>query len=119
MTEQDSAVARRGSVMPVWLVFTIAGVLGLFYAFVVWNAVTLLVFQAGGRLGLNGLGWFVLLFAIVFPIAAYAGAFALGWRRRAGEFVLILVTGLALVACFWLSILAYAYAFGAGLLGSS
>jgi hypothetical protein len=105
--------------MPAWLVFTIAGVLGLFYAYVVWNAVTLLVIQATGPLGLSGLGWGVLLFAVAFPILAYAGAFALGWRRRAGEFALILVTGLALVACFWLSILAYAYSAGTQLLGSS
>jgi len=119
MTDPTSASITRHRSMPTWLLFTIAGVLGLFYAYVVWNAVTLLAYQAGGRLGLNGLGWFVLLFAIFFPIAAYAGAFALGWKRRAGEFLLILVTGLALVAVFWLSILGYAYAFGAGLLGSS
>jgi hypothetical protein len=119
VTDSTSKATGRARTMAPAVLFTIAGVLGLFYAYVVWNAVTLLVYQAGGRLGLNGLGWFVLLFAIVFPIVAYAGAFALGWRRRAGEFLLILVTGLALVAGFWLSVLGYAYTFGAQLLGSS
>ena len=112
-----SSVARR-SALPTWLVFVISLISGLLYAYTVWNAVTLLVYQAGGALGLNGLGWVVLLFAVVFPIAVYSGAFALGWRRRALPFLLVMLTGLALVAVFWLNVLAYAYSYGARLLGS-
>jgi hypothetical protein len=110
--------ASRRTALPTWVVFSIAAVLGLFYAFVVWNAVTLLVFQAGGQLGLNGLGWFVLIFAVLFPVAVFVGAFALGRRRRALPYFLVMLAGLALVAVFWLNVLAYAYAYGARLLGA-
>ena len=102
---------------PVWIVTAIAGLFGLLYAYFVWNAVTLLSYQASGRLGLNGLGWFVLLFAAVFPLIVFAIAFGIGWRRRAFVFAAILFTGLTLVGVFWLNILAYAFAQGASLLG--
>ena len=115
--DTPASVKQRRAPLPTWLIFTIAAVLGLFYAYVVWNAVTLLVYQASGVLGLNGLGWFVLLLAVAFPIAAYAAAFGIGWRRNAVEFSLVMVAGLALVAVFWLNVLAYAYAYGASLLG--
>jgi len=111
------AVGTPRPLLPTWLVATIAGGFGLLYAYTVWNAVSLLVYQASGVLGLNGLGWFVLLLAVVFPIAAFAVAFALGRRRRAGVFVLLMLAGLALVAVFWLNVLAYAYAYGGSLLG--
>ncbi|MBN9169245.1 bacitracin resistance protein [Microbacterium sp.] len=102
---------------PVWIVATIAGVFGLLYAYFVWNAVTLLSYQASGRLGLNGLGWFVLLFAAVFPLIVFAIAFGVGWRRRVVVFAAVLFTGLTIVGVFWLNILAYAFAQGASLLG--
>lgn len=108
---------RRAPVLPVWAIATIAGIFGLFYAYVVWNAATLLAYQASGVLGINGLGWIVLAFAVLFPIIVFAVAFAIGWRRRALAFAVILLTGLALVAVFWMNILAYAYAYGGSLLG--
>jgi hypothetical protein len=37
----------------------------------------------------------------------WAAAFTLGYRRRAHELLLIMVTGLALVAVFWLNVVAY------------
>lgn len=104
--------------MPVWLTATVAGFFGLFYAYVVWNTVTLLVAQAGGPLGLNGLGWFVLLLAVVFPVIAFAVAFAVGWRRRVLPFAAILLAGLALVAVFWLNVVALAYSNGASFIGA-
>ena len=110
----DAATDRR---TPTWIVATIAGGFGLLYAYVVWNALDLLVYQAAGMLGLNGLGWFVLLLAIAFPVIAFAVAFALGRRRRPGVFALVMLAGLALVAVFWLNVLAYAYAYGGSLLG--
>jgi hypothetical protein len=106
----------RRAQLPTWLIATIAGAFGLFYAYAVWNAVAFLVQQAGGVLGLNALGWFVLLFAAVFPILAFAGAFALGWRRSAWQFALIMLSGLALTAVFWLDVVAYATVAGASLL---
>jgi hypothetical protein len=110
-------VTRRTAALPTWAIATIAGGFGLLYAYVVWNAVTLLVAQATGPLGLNVMGWIVLGFAVLFPVIAFAVAFAVGWTRRALPFGLVMLAGLALVCVFWLSILAYAYAQGARLLG--
>lgn len=117
MSEETTSAPVRRTALPTGVIATIAGVFGLLYAFVLWNAVSLLVYQASGLLGLNALGWFVLSFAVLFPALAFAIAFALGWRRPAGAFALILLTGLAVVAVFWLNILAYAYAYGGSLLG--
>lgn len=93
--------------LPTWIVVTIAGLFGLFYAFVVWSSVSLLLQQATGTLGLNGLGWFVYILPIVFPLVAFGVAFAIGARRRAGEFSLALLAGLTLSAAFWLAIVGY------------
>jgi hypothetical protein len=117
MTDSTSPPRERPAKLPVWVVATIAGVFGLLYAYVVWNAATLLAYQASGVLGINGLGWSVLALAVLFPIIVYAIAFAIGWRRRALPFAAILLTGLALVAVFWVNILAYSYAYGGALLG--
>lgn len=117
MSADQTPVAVAARRTPVWIVATIAGVLGLLYAYFVWNAVTLLSYQASGRLGLNGLGWFVLLFAAVFPLIVFAIAFGVGWRRRVPVFAAVLFTGLTIVGVFWLNILAYAFAQGASLLG--
>ena len=96
---------------PTWLVATIAGFLGLFYAYAVWNAVGNLVetVRVAGDLGLtlNGLGWFLWIFAAIFPLLVWGAAFALGYRRPAHELFLIMLTGLALVAVFWLNVVAY------------
>lgn len=103
-----SDIARRRSALPTWLVATIAGFFGLFYAYAVWGAVGFLIAQANGTLGLNGLGWFVLTFAVAFPILVFAAAFALGWKRRAWQFALLLLAGLGVAAVLWLNVLAYA-----------
>jgi hypothetical protein len=109
-----SASPRR---TPTWIVVAISVVFGLFYAYALWNAVAFLVTQATGPLGLNGYGWFVLLLAVAFPLIAFGIAFALGWRRRAWQFALVLLTGLCVVAVFWLNVIAYAAVYGASLLG--
>ncbi|MFT4135227.1 bacitracin resistance protein [Microbacterium sp.] len=96
---------------------TIAGAFGLFYAYAVWNAVGFLVSQAQGPFGLNGYGWFVLSFAVAFPILVFALAFAAGRRRRWWQFVLMLLAGLGLVAVFWLDVVGYSAVFGASMLG--
>ena len=101
---------RRTPVLPVWLIATIAGVFLLLYAYVIWNALAFLIQQANGVEGLTGYGWFVLMLPIVFPILVFAAGFAIGWKRRAGQFALVLLTGLGLVAAFWLNIFAYAAA---------
>lgn len=101
-----SAVARTRH-LPTWLVVTIAGIFGLFYAYVVWSSVALLILQVNGPLGLNGLGWFVYCLPIVFPLIAFGVAFAIGARLKAGEFALVLLAGLTLSAAFWLAIVGY------------
>ncbi len=113
-TAPTATPARR---RPVWVTVAVSGAFGLFYAYVVWNAVTLLVAQASGPLGLNALGWAVLGFAIVFPILAFGVAFAVGYRRSLGSFALVMLVGLAVVAVLWVNVLAYAYTYGAQLLG--
>lgn len=110
MSAVDTASARAMPALPVWLIATVSGLFALLYAFVVWTALGFLLQQAGGVQGLTGYGWFVLVLPVVFPLVAFAAAFAIGWRRRALPLILVLLTGLALVAVFWLNILAYAAA---------
>ncbi|MCR2809315.1 MULTISPECIES: bacitracin resistance protein [unclassified Microbacterium] len=105
----------RVRAMPTWLVATIAGALGLFYAYAVWNAVGNLVQAA--PLGLNGLGWFIWIFAILFPVIVWGAAFAAGYKRRPHEFLLVMLSGLGLVAVFWLNVVAYTTLNTASLLG--
>ncbi|MEH3089089.1 MAG: hypothetical protein PGN24_05595 [Microbacterium arborescens] len=116
MSAETTSTATRST--PTWVVATIAGAFGLFYAYAVWVAVGHLVTQATGVLGLNGFGWAVLGSAVVFPIAFFAGTFAFGHRRRPGSFALVLLAGLGLVAVFWLNILSYSITQGASLLGA-
>jgi len=103
ITDAAASAPRRN---PTWLVVTIAGAFGLFYAYAVWNALGNLI--AAAPLGLNALGWFLWIFATVFPILAFALAFAVGFRRPPLLFALVLLTGLALTAVFWLDVVAYA-----------
>lgn len=110
----DAATPRR---TPTWVVVTVSVFFGLFYAYAVWNALAFLVLQATGPLGLNGYGWFMLLLPVAFPLVAFGVAFRLGHRRRPDVFALVLITGLALVAVFWLDVVAYAAVNGASLLG--
>ena len=109
MTTDASASAPART--PAWLVAAIAAVFGLFYAYAVWNAVGNLVLanQAAGELGLalTGLGWSLYLLAVFLPIAVWALALWLGRRRAAHELFLIMLTGLALVAVFWLDVVSY------------
>ncbi|MGM7666030.1 hypothetical protein [Microbacterium sp. A93] len=82
----------------------IVGLAGLFYAYGVWNAVAYLVTVAG--YGMNAYGWFVLIFSVIFPILVFAAAYALGRRRNAGELSVTMIAGLALVAVFWMNVVA-------------
>lgn len=96
---------------PTWLVATISGFFGLFYVYAMWNAIGNLVqtVQVAGDLGLslNALGWFLWIFATAFPLLIWGAAFALGSRRKGHELLLIMLAGLALVAVFWLNVIAY------------
>ena len=59
----------------------------------------------------------MLLFAVVFPLIAFGIAFAIGWRRVWWEFGLVLLSGLGVVAVFWLDVLDYSATNGASMLG--
>lgn len=115
MAEPTSPVQRRE---PRWLAPAVASALGLFYAYAVWNAVGFLVAQASAASGLNGAGWALLLFAVAFPMIVFASAATIARRLAAWRFGLVLLTGLGLVAVFWLNILAYAFTSGDVLIGS-
>ena len=95
---------------PVWRVATVAGAFGLFYAYAVWAAVPLLVTPSPAR---TAVGWVVVVAAVLLPIVIYAGAFALGWRRRSGAFALILLAGLGLASVFFLNVISFALTSGA------
>ncbi|WP_292830837.1 bacitracin resistance protein [Microbacterium sp.] len=111
----ERAVRRR--TLPTWVLVGVSTFFGLFYAYAVWNAIGFLATQASGPLGLNAYGWFVLLLAVLFPLAAFGVAFALGSRRSWWELALVLLAGLGLVAVFWLNVVAYSAVYGASLLG--
>lgn len=108
MNMSDTTTTRR---TPSWLVTTIAGFFGLFYAYAVWSGVNGLVqeIDRAGALGfgLNALGWFIWIFAALFPILVFAAAFSLGRRRPVHHLFLVMLTGLAVVAVFWLNVTAY------------
>jgi len=99
--------AKKTPVLPTWIIVALSVFFGLFYAYFVWNAVDFLGQASRGAQPLNAYGWFVLLLAVLFPLVAFGVAFAVGWRRRWWQFALVLLTGLCLVAVFWLNILTY------------
>lgn len=110
MSGDAPAMARR-FMAPLWLVVFIAATAGLFFAYAVWSAVGNLVqtvaFYGQAGFSLTAWGWFVWLFAAVFPVLVWSIAFALGFRRRAHELAVIMLVGLALTAVFWLNVLSY------------
>lgn len=110
-TPETAASASRGRKSPLWLVVAISALVGLFYAYAVWNAIGNLIetvgFYGEAGMSLTALGWLVWIFAAVFPLLIWGTAFALAHRRAAHELFLVMVTGLALVAVFWLNVVAY------------
>jgi len=82
----------------------ILGLAGLFYAYGVWNAVAYLITVA--QFGPNAYGWFVMIFSVLFPVLVFVAAYALGRRRSPLDFSVVLLAGLALVAVFWMNVVA-------------
>jgi hypothetical protein len=117
ITDAAASASAGRRAKPTWVVVVISVLFGLFYAYALWNAVSFLIAQATGPLGLNAYGWFVLLLAVIFPLVAFGVAFAIGWRRAWWQFALVLFTGLCVVSVFWLNVIAYAAVYGASLLG--
>lgn len=94
------------SAAPRWLTATVTGIAGLLYAYAVWNAVAHLIATAT-PMGLTAIGWMTLGFGVVLPVLVFVFALAIGRRRPLGEYALVLLTGLALVAVFWLNLVGY------------
>ncbi|WP_022886539.1 hypothetical protein [Glaciibacter superstes] len=107
MTAQEAAVKRR---TPLWSAVTIAAVFGLFYVYDVWEAIGNLVGLnvAAGSLDtqLSAFGWTVLIVGVLLPFVVYAAAAWLGRNRGPRARILLLLTGLCLVAVLSLDIYA-------------
>jgi hypothetical protein len=94
---------------PFWLEITLAIAFGLFFAYDAWEAVGNLVGIAdlAGTLdtSISGLGWVVLIAAILLPVLLFAAAFLLGRRRSAVVQAALYLAGLAVSAALYLDIL--------------
>ncbi|MFB7250480.1 hypothetical protein [Microbacterium sp. NPDC056234] len=91
---------------PGWLAALVVGVSGLFYAYAIWNAIAHIVTMSRPA-GLTGSGWITLVFGAAFPAIVFALAWVIGRRRNVGELALVMLTGLSVVAVFWLSLVGY------------
>lgn len=106
MTAEVEAPARR---TPFWLELTLAIGFGLFFAYDAWEGVGNLIGMTGIAAALEtsitGLGWVVLIAAILLPVVLFAVAFLLGRRRTPVVQAAIYLTGLAVSAALYLDIL--------------
>lgn len=93
----------------------VTGLLGLAYAFLVWNATFYLIEMA--QAGISGYGWTVLLMPVIVPMIVFVVALLVTRRRTLGVFVVAMLAGLGLSAVFWLDTLSFALRNGASLLG--
>jgi len=93
----------------------VTGILGLAYAFVIWNATFYLIEMA--QAGISGYGWTVLVMPVIVPMIVFTVALLLTRRRTLGVFIVVMLAGLGLSAVFWLDTLSFALRNGASLLG--
>lgn len=91
------------------------GILGLAYAFVIWNATFYLIEMA--QAGISGYGWTLLVMPVIVPMIVFAVALLVTRRRPLGVFIVAMLAGLGLSAVFWLDTLSFALRNGASLLG--
>lgn len=100
----------RATVLPGWLVTTLAVVFALPFAYIVWQAISRLVIivQLAGESGvsLSGIGWVVLLLAIIIPIVAFLIAAWTGRRQGVLGVVLLFLTAFAVTAALTLGMTA-------------
>ncbi|CDJ99729.1 Uncharacterized bacitracin resistance protein [Microbacterium sp. C448] len=97
----DASLGTRRT--PTWILAVVGGFFGLIYAGAAWLAISTTILLAP----LNALGWFIWIFAILFPVIAFAVSFALSYRRGVAVYALVLLAGLGLVAVFWLNVISY------------
>lgn len=83
--------------------------LGLLYVYLVVAAVGNLFgireMAAGMGLSFTAVGWFWLVLGVILPVAALVIALLAGRRRTAGTRLLLLATGIGVVAAFQLEIM--------------
>ena len=102
---------------PAWLVGTVAGLFGLFYAYAVWTGVQYLVSTlqelsaqsaaTGVDFALTPLAWIALIAAIAVPVASFAVAMVMGRGKPVWKLALLLLAGLAVTSVFWLDVQAF------------
>lgn len=96
---------------PTWAVVAISGAFALLFAYAVWTAVSYLAgwlsAAESAGLSLTPMGWVVWILAIILPLVLFGLAVGLGRRRGMGALTLMLLAGLALVAVYWLDVVAY------------
>ncbi|MTE22927.1 hypothetical protein [Microbacterium sp. ZXX196] len=101
----------RPSGTPGWIVATISGIAGLFFAYAMWAGVSYLVVMAqtasaaGGSL--TPFAWIAMVMTIALPVVLFIVAVLLGRRAGWWRLALYLVVGLGVVAVFWLNAQAY------------
>lgn len=93
----------------------VTGILGLAYAFLIWDATFYLIEMA--QAGISGYGWTVLLMPVIVPMIVFVVVLLLTRRRTLGVFAVAMLAGLGLSAVFWLDTLSFALRNGASLLG--
>lgn len=107
---------RHGGRVRNALRWSLIGLGGLAYAFVIWTAVFYAVQLSVG--GMSGYGWVVLLLPAVVTAAVFAVVLVLTRRRSTGALVLMLLAGLGLSAVFLLNTFSYVIRNLAALTGS-
>jgi len=93
-----------------WLSLIVAALLGLLYAYDVWeaigNMINLPAFYDALGVGSKNVPWWLLWIGAVIPIAVYVLAFAVGRRRNVGAKAVVFIVGLALSAGLGIGVLA-------------
>lgn len=104
----DAAEARRGRYG--WLSLIVAALLGLFYAYDVWEAIGNMInlppFYDQLGIGSKHVPWWLLWIGLAIPIVVYVLAFVIGRRSNVGRKAVVFVVGLALAAGLGIGVLA-------------
>jgi len=104
----DAAEARRGRYG--WLSLVVAALLGLFYAYDVWEAIGNMInlppFYDSIGIGSKHVPWWLLWIGVAIPVIVYILAFVIGRHRNVGAKAVIFIVGLALAAGLGIGVIA-------------
>jgi hypothetical protein len=108
MVADDNRETSRGRYG--WLSLIVAAVLGLFYAYDVWEAVgnmiNLPAFYDQLGIGSKHVPWWLLWIGVLIPVVVFVLAFVIGRRRNVGGKAVVFIVGLALAAGLGIGVLA-------------